>query len=89
MNENVNGTGVANRPVRISSIRNPTVLVWLFDTKNLPAVGDRNYVHTNLHNGGAQFTFLDGHVVRFRNTEYWNFTNNTPRTNNPNIVWVP
>ena len=59
LNEYVNGTGKDNRPVKISSLRNTPAIVWLFDSKNLPAVGTPNYVHTNLHSGGAQFTFLD------------------------------
>jgi prepilin-type processing-associated H-X9-DG protein len=61
----------------------------LFDSKNLPAVGEANFVHTNLHNHGAQFVFLDAHVARFRNTEYWNFAANKGITNNPNLVWFP
>ena len=48
-----------------------------------------NYVHTNLHNHGAQFVFLDGHVVRFKNTEYWNFSTDKGITNNPALVWIP
>jgi len=89
LNENFNGTGNANQPIRISAIRNPVAVVWLFDSKNLPAVGPANFVHTNLHNRGAQFTFLDGHAVRFRNAEYWDFAINKGRTNNPNLVWDP
>lgn len=89
LNQNVNGTGAANQPVKISSIRKTPVVVWIFDSKNLPAVGSWTFVHTNLHSRGAQFTFLDGHARRFNNTEYWDFVANAARTNNPNIVWVP
>jgi prepilin-type N-terminal cleavage/methylation domain-containing protein/prepilin-type processing-associated H-X9-DG protein len=89
LNENINGTGVANRPVKISSLRNHSALVWLFDSKNLPAVGTPNYVHTNLHSGGAQFTFLDGHAARFGSREYWDYAANRGRTNNPNLIWIP
>ncbi len=89
LNENVNDTGVNNRPVKISSLKNHTALVWLFDSKNLPGVGTPNYVHTNLHSGGAQFTFLDGHSARFRSTEYWDYPTSKGRTNNPSIVWFP
>jgi prepilin-type N-terminal cleavage/methylation domain-containing protein/prepilin-type processing-associated H-X9-DG protein len=89
LNQNVNGTGTANRPVKITTIRQPTAVVWLFDSKNLPAVGTPNYVHTNLHNGGAQFTFLDGHASRHKNTEYWDFAADKGRTNNPSLIWYP
>ncbi len=89
LNENVNGTGTANRPVKISSLRQHSAVVWLFDSKNLPAVGTPNYVHTNLHSQGAQFTFLDGHSARYKNTAYWDFAANKGRTNNAEIVWAP
>lgn len=89
LNQYVNGTGDANRPVKISSLKNHSAIVWLFDSKNLPAVGTPNYVHTNLHSGGAQFTFLDGHSARFRKPEYWDSAANRGRTNNPSIVWIP
>ena len=65
----------------------PSTVVWLFDSKNLPAWGPENYVHTNLHNKGANLVFLDGHVRRFKNTEYWDFAINKGRTNNPELVW--
>ncbi len=89
LNENVNGTGAANKPVKHSSISRPTAVVWLFDSKNLPAVGGWTFVHTNLHSRGAQFTFLDGHAARFKSNHYWDFSNNTARTNNPNLIWIP
>jgi len=89
LNENVNGTGTANRPVKISSLRQTSAIVWLYDSKNLPAVGTPNFVHTNLHSGGAQFTFLDGHAKRFRNKDYWDFTTMKGLTNNPSLVWFP
>lgn len=89
LNENVNGTGSGNRPVKISSLRQHSAIVWLFDSKNLPGVGTPNYVHTNLHSQGAQFTFLDGHAARFKNADYWDFAANKGRTNNPEIVWEP
>ena len=88
LNEHVNGTG-AGRQVRLSSIRRPAATVWLFDNGGRSPVAQENNVHTNLHNHGAQFTFLDGHARRFRNTEYWNFSKNKGRTNNPELVWYP
>ena len=66
LNENVNLTGVNNAPVKFTSLRKLTTLVWIFDSKNLPAVGSWNFAHTNLHNRGWQCVFLDGHVQRFR-----------------------
>jgi prepilin-type N-terminal cleavage/methylation domain-containing protein/prepilin-type processing-associated H-X9-DG protein len=89
LNDYVNGTGTGNHPLRLASVRRSAVVVWLFDSKNLPAVGDENYVHTSLHNRGAQFVFLDGHVARFRNTAYWDFKNSKGITNNPELVWIP
>ena len=89
LNENVSGTGSSNQPVRLSAIPKPVVVVWLFDSKNLPAVGGWSYVHTNLHSQGAQFVFLDAHVARFKNTAYWDFSINKARTNNVDLVWIP
>jgi len=89
LNEDVNGTGVNNHPMRIPNVRQPSSVVWLFDSKNLPAIGEANFVHTNLHNKGAHILFLDGHAARFQNTEYWNFTANKGITNNPELVWIP
>lgn len=90
LNENVNGTGASdNQRMKFNAIRIPAALVWIFDSKNLPAVGSANFVHTNLHNRGAQFVFLDGHVQRFRNFEYWDFASNKGITNNPELVWFP
>lgn len=89
INEYVDGSGSKDTPVTLGSISRPSEVVWMFDSKNLPAVGTPNYVHTNLHNGGAQFLFVDGHVARFRNVEYWDFKKNKGITNNPSLVWHP
>jgi prepilin-type N-terminal cleavage/methylation domain-containing protein/prepilin-type processing-associated H-X9-DG protein len=89
LNVEYDGTGLEDHPVRFTSIRSPSTVVWLFDSKNIPAVGPANFVHTNLHNFGAQFTFLDGHARRFRNIEYWDFSAHAGRTNNPELVWRP
>ena len=88
LNENVNGTGGGNQ-VTLSSLPTPAGIVWLYDSKNLPAVGTPNYIHTNLHTRGANIVFLDGHVQRFPNSAYWNFPANKGITNNPEIVWYP
>jgi prepilin-type N-terminal cleavage/methylation domain-containing protein/prepilin-type processing-associated H-X9-DG protein len=88
LNEYVNGSGANNVSIRISTIRQPAAVVWLFDSKNLPAVGTSSYVHTNLHSGGAQFVFLDGHVQRFPLSAYRDAAGNVI-TNNPDLVWYP
>jgi len=88
LNEEHDGTGTEDRTRnKLSQFRNPVAVVWLFDSKNIPGVGSPNFVHTNLHGGGAQFTFLDGHAQRFRKAEYWDSATNKGRTNNPAIVW--
>jgi prepilin-type N-terminal cleavage/methylation domain-containing protein/prepilin-type processing-associated H-X9-DG protein len=89
LNEEHDGTGAANHPVKLSALRNPPTIVWLFDSKNIPGVGPANFVHTNLHSQGAQFVFLDGHARHFRNVAYWDFVANRGRTNNPELVWAP
>jgi prepilin-type N-terminal cleavage/methylation domain-containing protein/prepilin-type processing-associated H-X9-DG protein len=89
LNQYVNGTGSNNQPTKISSLMGPSSLVWLFDTKNLPAVGYWSYVHTNVHHGGAQFLYIDGHVVGWRSQEFWLVPENKARTNNPAIRWIP
>ena len=89
LNQNVNGTGANNHPVRHSTIRKPTAVIWLFDTKNLPAVGSWSYVHTNLHGRGAQFTFLDGHSQRYNLAEYFDTKTGKGVTNNPSLMWIP
>lgn len=89
LNENVNGTGEENRPVRFSSVNWPGLIVWLFDSKNLPAVGSWSFVHTQLHSAGANISFLDGHATRFPNTEYWDLARNRARTDHPDLRWVP
>lgn len=89
LNEHVNGTGSANHQMPMASVRRPSQVVWLFDNGKLAAVAQWNNVHSNLHNRGAQFVFLDGHVARFRNKEYWDLAANKGITNNPELVWIP
>jgi len=89
LNENLDGTDEADCPTQITTIRHPSTTIHLFDSKNLPAVGGWTFVHTNLHNRGAQFLFLDGHAARFRNTDYWNFKQRRAITDNPTLVWKP
>jgi len=88
LNEEVNGTGKASKPMHLSTIRRPTAVVWLFDSKNLPPIGAGNFVHTNLHGRGAQFLFLDGHGERFDVAAY-RAADGSLITNNPDLVWCP
>ena len=88
LNEHINGSGAGNQ-ARLASIRRPLLTVWLFDNGKTIGVAQQNNVHTSLHNRGAQFVFLDGHVARFHNTEYWDFNSNKGITNNPELVWIP
>src|SRR4029079_15811553 len=60
LNLHVNANGTGNQ-AKLSSIPKPTYTVWLFDNGKIAGVAQQNNVHTNLHSGGAQFTFLDGH----------------------------
>lgn len=88
LNEHVNGIGSGNQ-IKLCTIREPLRVVWLFDNGKLAGVAQQNNVHTNLHNHGANFTFLDGHAARFKNTEYWDFKTNKGRLDNPNLIWIP
>jgi prepilin-type N-terminal cleavage/methylation domain-containing protein/prepilin-type processing-associated H-X9-DG protein len=89
MNEHVDRTGANDAPTRLSSIPNPSVVVWLFDNGKKAARAQQNNVHTNIHNRGANIAFVDAHVSRFRCTEYWDFKTDKGRTNNPSLVWTP
>lgn len=94
LNGLIDGSGQYDREVTLASVPRPAVVVYLFDSKNVPAVHTHqkspgSFVHTNLHNGGAQFLFVDGHVARFRNVEYWDFAVGKGRTDNAAIVWIP
>lgn len=89
LNRNLDGSGDQDAPVRLSQLNRPAHLVWLFDSKNLPAVGSWSFTHTNLHGGGAQFLFLDGHAQRFPATWYWEPAARRARTNLPDLVWIP
>ena len=89
LNEEVDGTGANDKAdMKMSAVRNPTLVVWMFDSKNLPALGSASFVHTNLHGGGAQFVFLDGHVQRFKASAYRDTAGNVI-TNNPDLLWAP
>jgi len=88
LNEHVNGRG-AGKQIKLTSIAHPALTIWLFDNGGLAAVAQQNNVHTNLHNHGANFTFLDGHSSRYPSHEYWDFVAQEGRTNNPSLIWIP
>lgn len=77
--------------IRQAAIRtSPVRVVWLFDTRQLPAVNDQDGLHTNLHGAGANISFLDGHARRYSSPEFWDpnaGSNGRGRTNNPELVW--
>ena len=89
LNQNVNGTGENNQPVRLTGIQSSSTLVWLFDSKNLPAVGSRSFVHTNLHGQGANFLFLDGRAAHYRASEYWDPATSRAFPNTASLSWFP
>ena len=52
LNSHVNGSGSGNQ-IHLSSLRNTTATVWLFDNGGKAAVAQQNNVHRDLHSGGA------------------------------------
>ena len=89
LNKHIDGTGEDDAPRKLGSVPGPSQVVYLFDNGGRAAVAQQNNVHTNLHNRGANFLFVDGHARRFGNREYWDFTARKGRTNNADIVWQP
>lgn len=89
LNGHIDGTGTNDRPRKTSSINDPAQVVYLFDNGKRAAVAQQNNVHTNLHDQGAQFLFVDGHVARFRSADYWDFISDRGRTNHPALLWIP
>ncbi|MFM7100930.1 MAG: prepilin-type N-terminal cleavage/methylation domain-containing protein [Verrucomicrobiota bacterium] len=89
LNRRVNGSGPQSQPARLGQVPQPDRPVWLFDNGGRAAVAAENNVHTNLHQGGAQFLFLDGHAARLKAPEYWDFHRRRGRTNAPGLIWDP
>lgn len=79
----------ADTPLKLGAVDRPAALVWLFDSKNLPAVGGWTFTHTNLHGAGANFLFLDGHATRWSSSIYWDYTAKKGRTNLAELRWFP
>lgn len=89
LNGNVDGTGEEDRPMKISWIREPSRLVWLFDSKNQPAVGSWNFAHTNLHGRGAQILFVDGHAKWFGAYRIRDPVTGRPPESELELTWFP
>ncbi len=91
LNEHFDNTGdfEAPAPPTLGGITIPSTLIWLFDTKNLPAVGGWTFTHTNLHGAGANFLFLDGHATRWSSAVYWDYAIKKGRTNLTDLRWFP
>lgn len=89
LNGQLDGTGNFDRPTKLSSLPSPSRSVYLFDNGKRAAVAQQNNVHTNVHSNGAQFLFVDGHAVHFRNTEFWDFKRNRGRLDHPDLIWRP
>lgn len=96
VNANVNGTIPSGKfSTRISSIKQPTLSVWMFDAKwnnpHIEPVGaHRNALHTDLHNKtGMNMAYLDGHVSFEKAGSYLNLESGYAITNNPAIIWRP
>lgn len=97
MNTWLNGVGGSSSScadhVPLSKIRNPAATVLLFDiyahdTCGAPIGGGTGaYPYNNLHHGGCNFLFVDGHVQWFATSAYFDGTSGI--TNNPDLVWVP
>ena len=89
LNQDVDGVGTDDATVRWSALRDPARLVWLFDSRNLPAVGSWRFVATRLHGAGAQFLFLDGHAARVRADEARDGNGRRTPPGDGALVWSP
>jgi prepilin-type N-terminal cleavage/methylation domain-containing protein/prepilin-type processing-associated H-X9-DG protein len=88
LNDEHDGSGATDaKRIKLTQIQRHSSVVWLFDSKNLPSLGGANFVHTNLHGGGAQFVFLDGHAQRYSVSAYRDKATFAVITNNPTLVW--
>lgn len=88
LNQHINGVGTGKQ-VQITTLSKPAKLVWLFDNGGLAAVAQQNNTHTNLHQSGANFLFVDGHVSHRPSLDYWDFITNSGSTNSTSLSWHP
>jgi prepilin-type N-terminal cleavage/methylation domain-containing protein/prepilin-type processing-associated H-X9-DG protein len=87
LNRRATGSGRENRQRSLSSVQDPSSLVWLFDNGGLAAVASEGNAHPSVHGAGAQFLFLDGHVQRLPNTAYWDLKHDKPLRNPVGLRW--
>lgn len=89
LNQHVDGTGDDDdRPIRLTSIQRPSLLVYLFDNGGRAACAQQNNAHSNLHSQGAHFLLIDGHTVRLPASAYWDARRNRGLTNPAAITWI-
>lgn len=88
VNRHVNGSGSGNQSI-LSSIPAADRVVWMFDNGGRAAAAGPNNAHKDVHNNEANFLYLDGHVARFNNDDYWDFSTDRGRTNNRELIWFP
>lgn len=88
LNQHISGSG-AGRTIQLTSLSEPHRLVWLFDNGKLAAVAQHNNVHTNLHEKGANFLFLDGHVSRHDHPTYQGPQPSSANTGTQSLLWHP
>jgi hypothetical protein len=70
-------TGGVGGTSKLSWFSKTSTLVFMFDNKTYFPYGQSSAVYTNLHSGGWQCVFLDGHAARFRTV------------NDPGVDWNP
>ncbi len=87
LNRRVNGSGAEAHPLRLGAVVEPVRTVWLFDNGKKAAVAVAGNVHTNLHRGGANILFLDGHAARVPTAAYWDAERHRPRMDRPELRW--
>jgi len=88
LNRGVNGSGVGNRQ-HLSSLTYPSMTVWMFDNGGRAAVAGVNNADPDIHDGGGNFLFLDGHVEKVPGEEYWDFTRDRGHTDSSDLLWNP
>ena len=87
LNRLVNGSGASAHQLRLGAVVEPTRTVWLFDNGKRAAVAIAGNVHTNLHQGGANILFLDGHGARVPASAYWDAQKHRAVMNRPELRW--
>ena len=88
LNRRATGEGRSDRQRILSSIPEPSSLVWLFDNGGLAAVAAEGNAHPRIHGAGAQFLFLDGHVQRYPNSSYWDLNKDRPKSVPIGLRWA-